>query len=207
MKRKSAITLLIAPVALTLLLWQSSLAQTAQSSTAPAAGTHEAALMVPARAYLLRDLDAKKDHSGDTFEAKLSDTVHLKNGPELPKGTIFIGVVTDDEMQLHALSKLALRITSAKLSDGKSIPVKATIVNIDAPQSTDAEGYPVEPGKQMPNDWNKKILATDQIDALHDVDLHSRISGKNSGVFVSTKNDNMKLKEGSELELAIAEQK
>ena len=115
-------------------------------------------------------------------------------------------MIADDDMQIHAMSKLALRITKAELKDGKVIPVKATIMGIDAPQSTNDEGFPVAPGDQEPNDWNKGTLAVDQIGALHDVDLHSRISGRNSGVFDSTTNDNMKLREGTELELAIAEQ-
>ena len=179
--------------------------QAAPANTTPMAGTHEAALMVPAQAYLIRDLDAKKDHSGERFEAKLSDSVQLKNGPELPKGTVLIGVVANDDMQIHAQSKLALRITKAELKDGKVIPVKATIVGVDPPQSTDAEGFPVELGDQMPNNWNKGTLVVDQIGALHNVDLHGRISGRNSGVLDSTRNDNMKLNVGTELELAIAE--
>ena len=161
--------------------------------------------MVPAQAYLTRDLDAKKDHSGERFKVKLADSVQLKNGPELPKGTVLTGVVADDDMQIHAMSKLALRITKAHLKDGNVIPVKATIMGIDAPEMTDAEGYSVEPGDQVHNDWNKGTLAVDQIGVLHNVDLHSRIAGKNSGVLDSTKNDNMKLQEGTEFELAIAE--
>ncbi len=209
MKRRFAVALSVGTVSLLLFFappMQAQGSEKTQANTAPMAGKHEAALMVPAQAYLIRDLDAKKDHSGERFEAKLSDSVQLKDGPELPKGTVLTGVIANDDMQIHAMSKLALRITKAELKDGKVIPVKATIVGIDAPQSTDAEGYPVELGDQMPNDWNKGTLAVDQIGALHDVDLHSRISGRNSGVLDSTRNDNMKLKVGTELELAIAEQ-
>jgi hypothetical protein len=211
MKFRLAVALSVGAVSFALIIPQLAQAQSGQNgqaspSTTPIGGTHEAALMVPARAFLLRDLDAKKDHSGDKFEAKLSKTIHLKNGPELPKGTILSGVIADDEMQIHALSKLALRITTAGLSNGTTIPVKATIVGIDMPQSTDAEGYPIEPGDESPNYWNTKTLAVDQIDALPNVDIHSRIAGKNSAVFASTKNDKMKLQAGTELELAIAAQ-
>jgi hypothetical protein len=211
MKSRFAVALSVGAVSFVLVFAQPMRAQSgektqpARANATPMAGTHEAALMVPAQAYLVRDLDAKKDHSGESFEAKLSDSVQLKNGPELPKGTILTGVIENDDMQIHAQSKLALRITNAELKDGKVIPVKATIVGIDAPQSTNYEGFPVAPGGQAPNDWNKETLAVDQIGALHDVDLHSRISGKNSGVLDSTRNNNMKLREGTELELAIAE--
>jgi hypothetical protein len=39
------------------------------------------------------------------------------------------------------------------------------------------------------------------------VDLHSRIASKNSGVFVSPKDKNVKLASGSELALALAQSK
>jgi hypothetical protein len=203
MKNRFAVALSVGTVSLFLIFAQKT--QATRVNNAPIAGKQEAALMVPAQAYLTRDLDAKKDHSGEKFKVKLADSVQLKNGPELPKGTVLTGVVAEDDMQFHTMSKLALRLTKAELKDGKTIPVKATIMGIDAPQSTDAEGYPVEPGDQVPNDWNKSTLAMDQIGALHDVDLHSRISGKNSGVLDSTRNNNLKLQEGTELELAIAE--
>ena len=49
-------------------------------------------------------------------------------------------------------------------------------------------------------------LNIDQIGALKNVDLHSRLASQNSGVFVSTKKDDVKLMKGSRLELALAEQ-
>lgn len=51
------------------------------------------------------------------------------------------------------------------------------------------------------------MLQIDEIGALSGVDLHSRIASKNSGVFVSTKKDDMKLSAGSEFALAIAVRK
>jgi hypothetical protein len=46
----------------------------------------------------------------------------------------------------------------------------------------------------------------DQLNALSGVDLHSKIASNNSGVLVSTKNDDVKLRAGTEFALAIAEQ-
>ncbi len=66
--------------------------------------------------------------------------------------------------------------------------------------------YRLNPGDQIPNSWNDGTLAVDQIGAMNGVDLHSKIASQNSGVFVSTNKDNMKLVNGSELELAIAQQ-
>jgi hypothetical protein len=162
--------------------------------------------MVPAQAYLLHKLDAKNMKPGAQFTARLSETVHLKNGPELPKGTELIGKVATDEMQLKGTSKLALSINEARLKDGKMIPVKATIVGVYGPETESQQGYNVAPGEEEANDWNKSMLRVDQIDALSGVDLHSRVAGNNSGVFVTNKKDDVKISAGSELALAIAEQ-
>ena len=59
-------------------------------------------------------------------------------------------------------------------------------------------------GDQEPNSWNRQFTQVDQIGALSGVDLHSKISSQNSGVLVSTKKDDIKIKDGTELALAIA---
>ena len=182
--------------------------QSSQGSadTPSLAGQGEAAQMVPAQAYLLRKLDAKDMKPGSQFIARLSETVHLKNGPELPRGTELLGKVSTDDMQLKGTSKLALRINEARLKDGKTVPVKATIVGVYAPESESMNGSNVVPGQEQANDWTNKILRVDQLDAVGGVDLHSRVNGNNSGVFVSTKKDDFKIAGGSELALAIAAQ-
>jgi hypothetical protein len=177
----------------------------ASSSASSTKAKTEAAHMVPARAYLVRKLDAKNDKPGSKFTAKLADTVHLKNGTELPRGTLLLGTVETDQMQMKGNSKLALRITTARLKDGKTIPLKATIVGVYAPETESAGGYFVAPGQEEANDWNNKILTVDQLDVLPGVELHSRIAGQNSGVFVTKKKDDVKISGGSELALAIGD--
>jgi hypothetical protein len=175
-----------------------------QSSATSPAGAQEAARMVPARAALVEDLDSQKIQSGQQFRVTLSKTVHLKNGIELLNGTTLIGVVAADHMQESGKSRLALRFTKAELKDGKVVPIKATILSIYGPESTSDSGYPVAPGDQEPNDWGGRTLQVDQIGVLNGIDLHSKISSRNSGVLVSSKKDNMKLRAGSEFALAIA---
>jgi hypothetical protein len=169
----------------------------ASANSNSTAGQQEATTMVPAEANLARSLDAKKMQPGKQFTAKLTQTVHLMNGPELRRGTILVGTVSTDDMQLSGNSKLALRITEARLSDGKTIPIKATIVGI-LPSGT--------PVYSDSNPWTRDTLQVDQIGVLSGVDLHSRVAGQNSGVFVSTKKDDVKLQAGSEMMLAIAPQ-
>lgn len=170
---------------------------TTMTATSPAA--REAMKMVPAQASLIGNLDARKIKSGAQFRAELSSTVHLKNGVELPRGTRLVGTVATDKMQPDGTSRLALRFTQAQLKDGKSVPIKATIVGYFPSSSVSAYGS--ETASDL---WTYKTLQIDQIGAISGVDLHSRIASKDSGVFVSKKKDEMRLGSGSELALAIA---
>ena len=152
--------------------------------------------MVPAEAMLLETIDARKAKPGQQIKATLSGKVQLRNGPELPRGTQLIGKVVADDMQASGASRLALRFTQAELKDGKVIPIKATIVSV-----FNADNL----GNLDPNSWwTPKTLQIDQEQALSDVDLHSKIADRNSGVFVSAKKHDVKLPEGYGIALAIA---
>ncbi len=168
-------------------------------------GMREAERMVPANAELLHNLDAKDMHPGYMFKAKLSKEVKLDKGTKLPSGTILLGRVVNDDMQTQGMSKLAVRFNQAQFKDGKTIPVKATIVGIFKPEATNSQGYPVAAGNQVPNSWNDGTLQVDQLNVIPGVDLHSSIKSRNSGVFVSKTKDNVKLDRGSEIQLALAE--
>jgi hypothetical protein len=177
--------------------------QSAPGAQATIAGAQEATLMKPARALLVETLDASKDQSGQTVDAKLASKVTLTNGTELPKGTMLLGKVTADDMQQQGMSKLALRFDQARLKDGTTVPIHATIVGFYGPQAQAGE---LEVGQtaEVPNDWTANTLQLDQENVVSGVDLHSKISSQNSGVFVSTKKDDVKLKAGSEIQFAIA---
>jgi hypothetical protein len=159
-------------------------------------------MMVPAQVALENGLDARKAKPGEEFRARLDHTVHLKNGTELPHGTVLIGEVTTDDMQTKGNSRLALRFTKAELKDGKTIPLKATIVGVQPPDWDSPSGE--DQTYQLP--WSDHTLQVDQEGVLSGVDLHSRIASNNSGVFVTTKKDDVKLSAGSELTLAVAQQ-
>jgi len=176
------------------------------SQAADQAGQLEAQQMVPARAALTQDIDSKKVEAGAQIRVTLKGTTHLKNGPELRSGTILIGTVTNDDMQIPGQAKLALRFTQAQTRDGKTVPVKATIVGVFGPQGTNDEGYDVAAGDQAPNDWKPETIAMDQKGVLSGIDLHSRIASSNSGVLVSTSKSEVKIPRGTELTLAIAAQ-
>jgi hypothetical protein len=165
----------------------------------------EAMQMVPARAALKEDLDGKKVQKGATFHAILANKVHLKSGMELPSGTVLVGQVVDDDMQMTGnSSKMALRFMSANLKNGQSIPIKATIVEIVKPESVTPPDYSIKPGDQAPNAWTARVTKVDQNNVVNGVDLHSAIASKNSGVLVSNNGKDVKLSAGSEFALAIA---
>ena len=63
-------------------------------SDSAVAGSQATAGLVPAEVELNKSLDARKDQAGATFEAALKSAVRLKDGTELPKGTLLEGKVT-----------------------------------------------------------------------------------------------------------------
>ena len=212
MKNTGLISFPVAALSMALLLPGFASAQSANSESSQDSsqtsqlGAEQAAQMVPARAYLTHKLEAKDAKPGTQFTVDLSQAVQLKNGPKLPRGAELVGTVATDDMQVSGNSKLALRITEARLKDGTTIPLKTTIVGVWGPESENAQGYAVTPGDEEANDWKQSVLTVDQIDVLSGVDLHSEIDAGDSGVFVSKKKDNVKISAGSEFALAIAQQ-
>lgn len=208
MKYKSALVLPVAAACLVFLgpdfAAARSAAKTPGSDTANVsiAGRSEAMKMVPARADLTHSLNAKNMRAGQEFQAKLSNAVQLKNGPKLPKGTELTGKVVKDQANKDGQpSVLTLRFTQAHLKNGKTIPIKATIVGI----YDNADQYATyNTPTQTPNYWTPSVLQVDQINALHNVDLHSRIAANNSGVLESKQND-IRFSQGTEFAIAIAQ--
>jgi hypothetical protein len=166
-------------------------------ASADSVGASEAAQMVAAIATLPHTLDADKDHLDTTFEAELSRKVTLSDGTVLPSRTVLNGRITRDDMQAAGKSEFALRFDQAQLKNGKTVPIKATIVDITHPSSY-SDDYPAS------NDWTSQTLAVEEPNVVSGVDLHSEIASGDSAVFVSTKKHDVKVPAGSELKLAIA---
>jgi hypothetical protein len=206
MKRFAAIPMFVAAICFAALGSQSIYAQSNRSmnSTAtadpPSASIHEATEMVLARATLAQSIDARQIHADHALKATLYKSVQLKNGPELPRGTELIGTVAPMK-QANGATKLALRFTKAQLKDGQTVPIRATIVGMTAPNYNSYEGLPPD---SLVNTWNPKVLQVDQIGALPGVNLHSRIGSRESGVLDASGTNDFKLQRSSRLDLAIA---
>jgi hypothetical protein len=198
--KASTTALLLATLSLSIVA--PALAQTAQEN--PTAGSAEAQHMVPVRASLSRTLDAQRTNAGDQFRATLSQNVHLDNGVELRRGDVLIGTVVKDDMNTPGNSRLAIRFTEVDPKNGQTIPVKATIVGLYTPSQlmSDSDAEPA----QYRNNWTDATLSIDELEVVNGVDLHSRISSLNSGVFVTTKKKDVKIPAGSEIALAIGAQ-
>lgn len=207
MKYQSALSLPVLAACLVFLGPSFAAARSTASSTASdatnasTAGRNDAMKMVPAQAALVKPLSAKNMREGQKFQARLSDKVDLKNGPVLPKGTNLVGRVVKDQVNQNGESTLTLRFTQARLQNGKTIPIKATIVGLYSVSNQYAQSYGAV---QTPNYWTPKTLQVDQINALGHVDLHSKIAAINSGVLQSSKS-NIHFSSGTEFALAIAE--
>ena len=156
--------------------------------------------MVPGAIELRKALDSRTVRPGQTFQARLDQTVHLKNGPELKSGTILLGEVTADKTQ-NGKDRLSLRFTEARLKGGKTVPIKATVIEVAPPAFNASANLANDSGL-----WNPQTLRVDQLGVLRDVDMHSNIASRNSVTFVSEDNHDVKLASQSQMFVAIAPQ-
>ena len=132
---------------------------------------------------LIHPVDAKKLRSGATMPMKLTRAVHFANGTQLPAGTMLDATVVQDDMQLNGKFKLALRFTEAKTKDGKTIPIKATILAVAAEAIPGPNGPDMgETELTVPDNLNNQPDVVDSEGVAPGVDLHSKASDQNSGV-------------------------
>lgn len=162
----------------------------AEVSSAEAAVESTAARMVTAHASLSQSLSASKTKAGQQFTATLKDPIKLADGTELPRGTVLSGAV--DSTETRNKSTLSLSFTQAQLKDGKSIPIKVTIMHMDPSGELGSTST-----------WNPKMHGVSQQNVLGGVDLESQISDTTSGTLIATKKDKIKLSKGCALTLAI----
>jgi len=80
---------------------KSSQNDTTSTADSSAPGASEARQMVPAIAALTSVVDSKTTGQGQPIQAVLHGKVKLKDGTQLPSGTVLTGVVTKDDKQLE----------------------------------------------------------------------------------------------------------
>lgn len=170
-------------------------ARAAQADSDSSSGHALAMRMVPAQVVVIKTIDAKKAQTGQQFELELSSKVKLQSGQELPKGSVLLGTIVTNDMNSNGTSKLVLRITQARLKDGKTVPVEAVITGAYSQDSLNA--------RYGNSGWTPGQVNVQQNGTLGSLNLTSRVGAGDSGTF-ETKKDNVKLDRGSALSLAIA---
>lgn len=169
-------------------------------------GAASAQSLVGVTTRLDKTLDSKSATVGQVVTVKLDGSVNAPDGVKLPKGTELIGKVASvTPAQSKGPASVALVFTSAKLKDGKEIPVKATLVGA----YTASEGGDATYGDQTMAAAPRQVSADDtfnqQPGALRHVALTSAVKNDDSGTFSST-DGNFRLDAGTYLQFGVAPQ-
>lgn len=167
------------------------------------AGAASAQSLSGVDATLDHTLDSKSAAVGQAVLAKLNESVKTTAGVELPRGTELIGKVAEVTTPEKGSGKsISLVFTTAKLQDGKEIPVKATLVGA-YPAADVADGASADSIAPPPTSIDIDRTFDQQAGALRHVALTSAVKDDNSGTF-SSSNGNFKLNAGTILQIGIA---
>lgn len=153
---------------------------------------------------LVHSLDSESARQGQSVEVTLADSVKTDQGLKFSKGTDLKGTITDVEKSSNnGPSKVTLNFDQAQTKNGKTIPVKVTLLAA-FPPSVDAEAsYGEVNVSPAPRHVNAQQKVDQQTGALGNVSLHSQVQGDNSGTFEKQDGD-LKLKAGTYLQVGIA---
>ncbi|MFZ0274182.1 MAG: hypothetical protein WB524_21480 [Acidobacteriaceae bacterium] len=165
-------------------------------------GVASAQSLVGVNAKLDRTLDSKNATVGQAVTAKLDGSVTL-DGTRLGRGVELIGKVAEVKNAEGSPASVTLLFTSAKLKDGKEIPVKATL--LAAYPEVDPVGESLGDGSGLPAPAHVDADRTfdQEPGALSRVAMNSAVKNADSGTFSST-NGNFKLLAGTNLQVGVA---
>lgn len=165
------------------------------------AGAASAQSLVGVNAKLDHTIDSKSAMVGQAVTAKLDGSVRTADGVDLPRGTELMGKVAEVKNSGSGPVSLSLLFTIARLKDGKTIPVKATLL----------AAYPEDEGDgvytQAMGEAPAHVAADDSVDqepgALRHVSMKSAVKDSDSGTFTSTRG-NFRLTAGTYFQFGIA---
>jgi hypothetical protein len=165
------------------------------------AGTACAQSLAGVTTTLDRTLESKAAKVGEPITAKLNGSVK-SDGLDLPRGTELLGKVAGVKAAENGgQASVSLVFTTAKLKDGRQIPVKATVIAAfphSAVDAGDGAGVSMAPAPQQ--------VASDGVfdqepGALSHVAMNSAV--KNSDSVTFTSNKDFKLPAGTFLQLGV----
>ena len=163
--------------------------------------------LVSVNATLEHGLNSKDATQGQTVQAKLTDSAKTENGMKLDKGTVLLGKVEQVQKSTdNSPAKLSVTFDQAKLKDGRTVPVKATLLAAYPPNG--GNYYPYTGSSSMTLGTQNQTVSDDRkVDqepgALGDVAMHSAVQDNTSGTFTN-KNGNINLRKGTQLQIAVA---
>ncbi|HEY1809296.1 MAG TPA: hypothetical protein VGG42_12080 [Acidobacteriaceae bacterium] len=165
------------------------------------AGTACAQSLTGVTTTLDRTLESKTAKVDEPVTAKLNSSVK-SDGLDLPRGTELLGKVAGVKAAENGgQASVSLVFTTAKLKDGKEIPVKATVIAAfprSAGDGGDGGGVNMAPAPQQ--------VASDGVfdqdpGALSHVSMNSAVKNSESATFTSSRN--FKLPAGTFLQLGV----
>jgi hypothetical protein len=152
---------------------------------------------------LANELDSRRIQKGQRFEAILTRNIELKNDQVLPKKTALLDTVVTNDVQADGTATVVVRFNAARLKQAKLVPIVATVTRF-APPVIDFGWSDYTAEDTLPSPWDGKTLEIDQLRILPGLDLHSKIGDVNSAVFVSTRQEKVRLLRNSQIYLMIA---
>jgi len=191
-------------LALAATLLMSAAAVRAQSENSPSSDSGPGWQLAGATARLDHTLDTKTAKQGERVEAKLADTVKAANGTMLPRGTQLLGTITAvAPYQNDNPSRISLRFDQARMQNGKTLPVKVTVIGAYPGNENQLAIYDQQTMGSAPRHVPAQDQFTQQPGTLSHVTMTSRVSGHNSATFSDNKGD-VKLEAGTFLQVGIA---
>ncbi len=160
--------------------------------------------LVGATVQLDHALSTRSARQGQIVEAKLNGSVRAAEGVDLPRGTELVGRVDRVQAsQNRGPSMLSLVFTKAELKDGRTVPVKVTVVG--AYPSNEA-ALAVD-GDQTMGSAPRHVSSQERVDQesglLSHVSMHSAVQNHASARF-EKKDGDFTLKAGTFLQIGIA---
>lgn len=168
-----------------------------------AAGAASAQSLAGVNTRLSQNLDSKTAKAGETISVKLDSAVTTPEGVKLPRGTELLGKVADVKAAQSGQASVTLVFTSARLKDGKEIPVKATLVGAYTAGEGSSTMYDGQTMAPPPVVVSPSETFNQQPGALRHIGLTSAVKSSDSGTFTSS-DGNFKLAAGMYLQLGIA---
>jgi hypothetical protein len=152
-------------------------------------------------ASLDKAINSSKLMQGQMVAAKTTMKVKTPDGVDLPKGTELMGKVSDVQGgQNGSMTRFSITFDQARLHDGRTVPIKATILGAMPPNSS---YY----GQNSFPDSSHTVSMKEKVDQepgiLHDIAMKSAVQSNVSGTFMSKK-DKIDLNQGTQLRLALA---